>query len=69
MRKKPSKTEQYLSPKQAAAETSLNPWTIRRMCYSGRIASVKCGRRLLVPHSELIRVLAEGYRPASEAKL
>jgi predicted site-specific integrase-resolvase len=59
---------QYLSPKMAAGLTGLSVWTWRSWCYSGRIASVKTGAekqaRLLIPLSEIERVLNEGLRPA-----
>jgi hypothetical protein len=38
-------------------------WSWRRDCYSGAIASVKIGRRLFVPISEVRRVIAENTRP------
>ncbi len=41
----------------------LSPWTIRQWCYSGKIASHKLGTRLMVPHSEIERVLSESLRP------
>lgn len=44
--------------------SSISQWTWRKYCYSGRIASVKVGRRLLIPVSEIRRVMNEGLRPA-----
>jgi len=43
--------------------TSISRWTWRAWAYSGKIASVKAGRRLLIPVAEIRRVIAEGTRP------
>ncbi len=47
----------------AEAMTGRSRWSWRRDCYSGAIASVKIGRRLFVPVSEVRRVIAENTRP------
>lgn len=47
----------------ARAAGKLSPWTVRKMAYTGRIASVKIGVRLLIPRSELQRLIDEGLRP------
>jgi hypothetical protein len=44
--------------------SSISRWTWRKYCYSGKVASVKYGRRLLIPVSEIRRVMSEGLRPA-----
>jgi hypothetical protein len=46
------------------AWTGLSVWTWRRWAYDGKIASVKAGKRLLIPASEVERILNEGLRPA-----
>lgn len=38
-------------------------WSWRRDAYRGTITSTKVGRRLLIPLSEVRRVMAEGLRP------
>jgi len=43
--------------------SGLSRWTWRAWAYSGRVASVKAGRRLLIPVAEIRRVIAEGTRP------
>ena len=48
----------------AARMTDMSVWTWRKYAYTGRIASVKIGKRLLIPLAEVERVLAEGLRPA-----
>jgi len=48
--------------------TGLSPWTWRRWAYDGKVASVKAGKRLLIPASEVDRVMREGLRPALEAR-
>lgn len=48
----------------AEAYSGLSKWTLRRKAYAGEIASIKVGKRLLIPIAEIDRLLAEGYRPA-----
>jgi hypothetical protein len=48
-----------------AAQSGFSLWTIRQWAYSGRIASVKLGKgRLMIPASELDRLISENLRPA-----
>jgi hypothetical protein len=60
------------SPKIEALNCSLNEaetisgvsrWTWRARAYAGDIESIKVGRRLLIPLSEIHRLLNEGRRP------
>lgn len=53
----------YLSVNEAGQMTGLSSWTWRRWAYIGQIASVKAGRRLLIPRTEIDRVMSEGFRP------
>jgi hypothetical protein len=46
--------------------SGLSRWTWRHYAYEGKIASVKAGKRLLIPVAEIRRVMAQGYRPALE---
>lgn len=58
---------QYVTVQEAAAISGLSPWTWRQWAYSGKVASVKPGGtrgRLLIPASEISRVMSEGMRPA-----
>jgi hypothetical protein len=48
--------------------SGLSRWTWRHYAYEGKIASVKAGKRLLIPVSEIRRVMAQGYRPALETQ-
>jgi predicted site-specific integrase-resolvase len=57
-------TPEYLDVREAEAMSGLSRWTWRKYAYKGKIASVKAGKRLLIPISEIRRVMAEGYRPA-----
>jgi excisionase family DNA binding protein len=41
-------------------------WTARNWAYRGRVSSVKLGSRLLIPASEVSRLIAEGLRPRVE---
>ncbi len=54
---------EYLGVDEAETLSGRSRWTWRRDCYSGAVASVKVGRRLLIPMSEIRRVMAEGLRP------
>lgn len=46
--------------------TGISRWTWRRWAYDGRVASVKLGKRLLIPASEIQRLVAQNTRPALE---
>lgn len=58
----------YLSVAQAEARTNVSRWTWRRWAYDGRIASVKLGKRLLIPTTEIERLVSAGTRPALEGQ-
>lgn len=60
---KKSLKAEYLSVVDAEIISGLSRWTWRAWAYSGRIASVKVGRRLLIPATEIHRIIAEGTRP------
>jgi excisionase family DNA binding protein len=49
--------------KSAAQKLGISIWTARKMAYLGEIASVKIGVKLLIPDSELERLVREGLRP------
>jgi hypothetical protein len=49
--------------KSAEIITGRSRWSWRRDAYSGKIASVKIGAKLLIPIVEIKRVVAEGTRP------
>lgn len=59
---------ELLGMSDAEAMTGRSRWSWRRDCYSGAVASVKIGRRLFVPVSEVRRVIAENTRPRLEQK-
>jgi len=52
--------------KSAEIITGRSRWSWRRDAYSGKIASVKIGAKLLIPIVEIKRVVAEGTRPRRE---
>jgi hypothetical protein len=54
---------EYLTVQGAEALSSRSRWSWRRDAYEGKIASVKLGTKLLIPVSEIRRVIAEGTRP------
>jgi hypothetical protein len=57
---------QFVSVDGAEILSSVSRWTWRAMAYDGRIESVKVGARLLIPLSEIRRVIAEGRRPRAD---
>jgi hypothetical protein len=63
--KPPAPSSQRLqSIKDFAANIGISVWTVRGWAYSGRIASVKLGARLMIPTTELDRLIEENLRPA-----
>ena len=55
---------EFVSVKEAKALTGISDWTWREWVEIGKCASVKLGGRLLIPISEIQRLLSEGFRPA-----
>lgn len=53
----------YLGVAEAEALTGVSRWTWRRWAYDGKVASVKLGKRLLIPSAEISRLVAENTRP------
>jgi hypothetical protein len=56
-----------LTTQQAATLTGESKWTWRARAYRGVVASVKIGgrqARLLIPESEVFRLIEQGTRPA-----
>lgn len=67
----PNKAHRSIEPELLGMEdaerlTGRSRWSWRRDCYSGAVASVKIGRRLFVPVTEVRRVIAENTRPRFE---
>ena len=60
---KPVIERRYRSVKEAEDYSGLSAWFWRRAAYEGRVESCKVGTRLLIPASEIDRLLAEGTRP------
>ena len=56
--------QEFVSVKEAKGVTGISPWTWRGWADTGVCASVKIGGRLLIPVSEIQRLLSEGLRPA-----
>lgn len=66
MRKPKHIEPQFLGVNDAEAYSGISKWTWRRKAYAGEIASTKVGKRLLIPKSEIDRVLQQGYRHAKD---
>jgi excisionase family DNA binding protein len=56
--------DEILQPvKAAASRLGISVWTLRKKAYRGEVASVKIGVKLLIPESEIERLICEGLRP------
>jgi len=56
----------YYGVHEAQELTGISRWTWRRWAYDGKVASVKLGKRLLIPSREIERLVAQNTRPAKE---
>jgi hypothetical protein len=56
-------TEDLLPIKDAARQLGISVWTLRKRAYLGDVASVKIGAKLLIPKSEIARIIQDGTRP------
>jgi hypothetical protein len=54
---------EYVSVDQAEILTGVSKWTWRAYAYKGTVESCKVGARLLIPITEIRRVISEGRRP------
>ena len=54
---------ELVSVQGAETMTGRSRWSWRRDAYEGKIASVKLGAKLLIPITEIRRVVAENTRP------
>jgi Helix-turn-helix domain len=59
-------SEPLLGLEDAEASTGISRYTWRRWAYDRKVSSVKLGKRLLIPVSEIDRLIAEGMRPKIE---
>ena len=53
----------FVSVAEAEQLTGLSRWSWRRWSYAGTVESVKISRRLLIPISEVERIVRENTRP------
>lgn len=61
-------TIKLYSIKDASELLSLSPSTIRRHISRRKIASVKIGRRVLIPYEVLAKLVRQSYRPERDKK-
>ncbi len=54
--------EPLLSIEKAGYLIGISPWTVRHHLRTGKIGSVRIGRRVLIEPSEIRRVVQEGRR-------
>ena len=59
---------EYIGPAHAGIMTGTSTWFWRRKAYDGTVSSVKFGTRLLIPRSEVERLIAENTRPRRKAR-
>ena len=57
-------TERLLSPHEVAERLSISRWTVYKMLGDGRIQSIKIGRLVRIPDSEVSRIVEQGLRRA-----
>ena len=55
-------TPAYMGVTEAEVLSGISRWTWRAYAYKGKIESTKVGQRLLIPVSEITRILSEGRR-------
>ena len=65
---KPTTKAEYFGVVDAENLTGVSRWTWRRWAYDGKIASVKLGKRLVIPATEIERLVSENTRPALEER-
>jgi excisionase family DNA binding protein len=53
--------------KDAARRLGISVWTLRKKAYDGGVASVKIGAKLLIPESEMDRLVRDRTRPRQVA--
>jgi excisionase family DNA binding protein len=56
--------KRLLSVGETAARFGVSPWTVRDWIAQRKLTRVKIGRRVLVPESEIERVIERGTQPA-----
>jgi len=56
--------QQFLSPQEFADRLSISRWTIYGWLQEGRIRSVKIGRLVRIPESEVERIVQKGAQEA-----
>jgi excisionase family DNA binding protein len=56
-------TQRLLSVKDFGALLGMSLWTVRAWAYKGRVASVKLGARMMIPTTELDRLITENLCP------
>ncbi len=61
-------TERLLSPHEFAERLSISRWTVYKMIGDGRIQSIKIGRLVRIPESEVLRIVEQGLRPAKGSR-
>jgi hypothetical protein len=59
-----SSSQRLLSIKDFGALLGVSLRTVRGWDYKGRVASVKLGARMMIPVTELDRLISENLRPA-----
>ncbi len=52
--------DSLISISAAAARLAVSPFTIRRLVKSGKLRAVRVARRVLIPESEIARVISQG---------
>lgn len=65
---KPHAEQEVIRVQEFAERLRISVWTARQWAYRGKVASCKAGRHLLIPSSEVTRLIAENTRPRLEGR-
>jgi excisionase family DNA binding protein len=64
----PEHEPEVIRVQEFAQRLQISVWTARQWAYRGKIASCKAGKHLLIPASEISRLIAQNTRPALDAR-
>ena len=63
-----SENTSVIKVQEFAKRLQISVWTARQWAYRGKISSCKAGKLLLIPTSEISRLIGEGTRPRHEGR-
>jgi excisionase family DNA binding protein len=60
--------QQLTSIDQASKRLSVSSFTMRRLVKAGQLRAVRVGKRVLIPETEIARIVREGCGPYASAR-